>query len=298
MNPIINIENFIAIVETGSISAAAEKQQITPAASSKRLQQLEQSLGIRLLTRTTRSQAMTEAGAFYYRHQKQLLDEIERIEEHVQGMQQQLKGVLNINMPMTYGKIRLNALLIKFVEQNPDIRINCQLEDAFVDVNGGEFDLVVRIGELQDSELVARKLEAVKLMILASPEYLQRNGHPVHPRELKQHNCLHYTNLEQKDNWKFYDPDGSVYRIKTQGNFSSNNGETLKQAALQGLGIAQIPDFAAEPEVLNGQLIPLLTDYITLDLYSYAVYPSRRYLPEKTRALIDFLRENLNNERT
>lgn len=294
MNPLVHIENFITIIECGSISSAAEKQDITPAAASKRLQQLEKNLGIRLLNRNTRQISVTEAGEYYYRHQKQLLAEIERIDAHVQGMQKQLKGNLNINMPMTYGKMRLTSLLVEFLHQHPDIRVSCQFDDAFVDVNSGEYDMVVRIGNLQDSELVARKLEDVRLVIVASPTYLKQQGHPTHPNQLSDHNCLHYTNMEQREYWFFTDPSGNSLRIKTRGNFTSNNGETLKTAATGGLGIVGVPDFAIEDELEQGKLIELFPEFGTIPISAYAVYPSRRYLPEKTRSLIDFLRHKLN----
>ena len=294
MNPIAHIENFITIIDCGSITAAAEKQDITPAAASKRLQQLENNLGIRLLTRNTRQIAVTEAGEYYYRHQKQLLAEIERIDQHVQGMQKQLKGNLNINTPMTYGKMRLTVHLAEFLRKHPEIRISCKFDDAYVDVNSGEFDLVVRIGNLQDSELVARKLQDVRLMIVASPDYLKTHGHPSHPDQLRKHNCLHYTNMDQREYWLFSDSSGNSIRVKTRGNFASNNGETLKTAATQGLGIVGIPDFAIDGELERGELIELFPDFSTIPLSAYAVYPSRRYLPEKTRSLIDFLRKKLN----
>lgn len=294
MNPLSHIENFITIIENGSISSAAEKQDITPAAASKRLQQLEKNLGIRLLNRNTRQIAITEAGEYYYRHQKQLLAEIERIDEHVQGMQKQLKGNLNISMPMTYGKMRLTSLLVEFLRHHPDIQISCKFDDAYVDVNSGEFDLVVRIGNLQDSELVARKLEDVRLVIVASPDYLKQHGHPTHPNQLSQHNCLHYSNMDQREYWFFTDSSGHSLRVKTRGNFASNNGETLKTAASGGLGIVGVPDFAMGDELERGELIELFPNFGTIPISAYAVYPSRRYLPEKTRSLIDFLRNKLN----
>lgn len=294
MNPLLTIENFIVIVEQGSITAAADKLEITPAAVSKRLQSLEQSLGTRLLTRNTRQIALTEAGEYYYHHNKSLLAEMERIDEHVQGMQRVLKGNLKLNLPMTYGKKRITQLLVMFLKLHPDIAINSSLDDAIIDVNRGDYDLVIRIGELEDSELVARKLEDISLLVVASPEYLAKHGIPQLPQDLSDHNCLNYTNSEQREFWRFYDKKGQMLRIKTSGSMSCNNGEALKVATVQGLGISLIPDFALQPELEQGQLVQLLTDYRTQQLSAYAVYPSRQYLPEKTRALIHFLIANLN----
>ena len=294
MNPLTTIENFITIVEQGSITAAADKLEITPAAVSKRLQLLEQNLGTRLLTRNTRQIALTEAGEYYYHHNKSLLAEMERIDEHVQGMQRVLKGNLKLNLPMTYGKKRLTHLLVDFLKLHPDITINSSLDDAIIDVNRGEYDLVIRIGDLEDSDLVARKLEDISLLVVASPDYLAKHGTPQHPDDLKDHNCLNYTNSEQREFWRFYNPQGEIIRIKTRGSLSCNNGEALKIASLQGLGISMMPDFALQPELEQGTLVRLLTAYQTQRISAYAVYPSRQYLPEKTRALIHFLITNLN----
>lgn len=296
MNTLQMIDNFILVVEQGSITAAANHQCITSAAVSKRLKLLEQHLGTRLLTRNTRHISLTEAGEYYYHHNKNLLAEMQRVDKHVQDMQQVLKGPLKINTPMTYGKNRLTPMLVTFLELHPDIQLYSQLDDSFIDANNGEYDLIIRIGTLEDSELVARKLENISMRLVASPGYLQRHGTPTLPQHLQQHNCLHYTNMDQRSYWSFYDGTGKLERVKTQSSFSCNNGESLLIAAREGLGIALLPDFSFQSEIEDGLLIPLLPSCTFQDISAYAVYPSKRYLPEKTRTLINFLIEKLNRQ--
>ncbi len=296
MNNLLAIESFITVVESGSITAAAEKLSLTPAAVSKRLQLLERYLGTRLLTRNTRQMALTAAGDYYFHHNRSLLSEMERIDKHVQDMQGVLKGNLDINLPMTYGKNRLAPLLAQFLLQHPDIHLDTCLDDSMIDVSRGNYDLVVRIGELEDSALIARKLEDISLYLLAAPAYLDRHGYPQTPDDLARHNCLQYTNTDQRDGWRFYHRDGAQHRVRTRGSLSSNNGEALKVAVLEGLGIALLPDFTLEGEIAAGTLVRLLPDFNAYPVSAYAVYPSRRYLPEKTRALINFLVASLNSD--
>ncbi len=296
MNTLQMIQNFIHIVEHESITAAAKDLVLTPAAVSKRLQLLEKNLGTRLFTRNTRKISLTEAGEYYYLHNKTLLAELERIDKYVQDMQGILKGQLKINLPMTYGKNRLSGIIVKFLKLHPDIQLTSNLEDTFTDVSSGEYDLVVRIGQLEDSELVARKLEDIQLLLVASPDYLKQHGTPQHPTQLTEHNCLQYTLVNRRDYWQFIDLQGNPLRIKTRGNLSSNNGENLRLASESGLGISLLPEFTLTNEIESGKLIPLLTDYKTSTLTSYAIYPSRRYLPEKTRALINFFITHLQQD--
>jgi len=296
MNTLQMIQNFILVVEQGSITAAANKQSLTSAAVSKRLQQLEQHLGTSLLTRNTRRLALTEAGEYYYHHNQGLLAELERIDKHVQDMQQVLKGQLRINMPVTYGKNRLTPLLVKFLRLHPDIKIISQHEDTFTDASSGEFDVVIRIGQLEDSDLVARKLEDIATILVASPSYIKEHGLPQHPHDLQNHNCLQYTHADELNFMNFYNTEGRRERVKIRSNFQCNNGENLMVGASEGLGITWLPDFYFTSEIEDGSLVRLLPDYKFPSISAYAVYPSKRYLPEKTRSLIDFLIQNLNHD--
>jgi len=284
MNTLQLIRNFILVVEQGSITAAV----------SKRLQQLEQHLGTRLLTRNTRRLALTEAGEYYFHHNQNLLAELERIDKHVQDMQQVLKGELRINTPMTYGKNRLTRLFVRFLQQHPDIQIHSHQEDTFTDASSGEYDVVIRIGQPEDSDLVARKLEDISTRLVASPAYLERHGIPDHPQQLQQHNFLQYTHTDELNYMSFYDQQGNRERVRIKSNFRCNSGENLLIAASEGLGITRLPTFYFTSEIERGQLISLLPEYSYTSISAYAIYPSKRYLPEKTRTLINFLTENLN----
>jgi DNA-binding transcriptional LysR family regulator len=211
------------------------------------------------------------------------------VEQHLQAMQGKLSGALRINMPMTYGKVRLTKLLVRFLQQNPDIHLTAHLDDAYIDAASGDYDVVIRIGVLEDSRLIARKLENLYLIAVASPAYLERHGVPQTPADLPNHLCLHYTNVSHREGWRFYAADGQETNIQVQGPLCANNGEVLKQAAVAGLGIAMLPDFEPQDELRNGTLVPILPGYHAAAVSVYAVYPSRQFLPEKTRAVVDFL---------
>lgn len=283
------MQQFIAVVDAGSITDAADKLGLTVAAVSKRLKLLETDLGTRLLTRNTRQLAMTEAGQYYYQHCREILDEVGRVEQHLQAMQGKLSGSLRINMPMTYGKVRLTRLLLRFLQHHPEIQLTMHLDDAYVDAASGEYEVVIRIGSLGDSGLVARKLENAYLQAVASPAYLAQYGTPQTPQALSQHRGLIYTNVSQREGWTFFDSHGKPVNVQVRGQFFANNGEVLKQAAVAGVGIAFLPDFELEDTLTSGQLVRLLPDYAAPSVAVYAVYPSRQFLPEKTRALVEFL---------
>ncbi len=283
------MRNLVAVVETGSITAAADKLELTIAAVSKRLKALEQELGTRLLTRNTRQLALTEAGHYYYQHCREILEEVTRVEQQLSLMQGRLCGTLRINMPMTYGKLRLTKVLLRFMQQYPDIYLHAHLDDAYIDAASGDYDVVIRIGTLNDSRLIARKLETTSLIAVASPDYLAKHGMPQTPQDLEQHHCLHYTNVSQREAWTFFDIQGEEHKALIKGRLSVNNGEVLKQAALDGFGIVVLPDFELGDVLASGKLVKILPNYSAQTMSVYAVYPSRQFLPEKTRALVDFL---------
>ncbi len=289
MSRLAYMHNFVMVVDAGSITAAADKLELTVAAVSKRLKLLETDLGTRLLTRNTRQLALTEAGQYYYQHCCEILEEVTRVDQQLLAMQGKLSGTLRMNMPMTYGKLRLAKYLIRFLQQHPDIQLTAHLDDAYTDAASGEYDIVIRIGTLEDSRLIARKLENVYLLPVASPAYLAQHGMPLTPEALSEHDCLTYTNVSQREGWLFYDANGVETRVQVRGSLAANNGEVLKQAAIAGMGIVCLPDFELQDELLNGALVPLLPAYTGRTVSVYAVYPSRQFLPEKTRAVIDFL---------
>ena len=288
--------NFVAVVDKGSITAAADQLELTVAAVSKRLKMLETELGVRLLTRNTRQLSLTEAGHYYYQHCREIQEEVNRVDQHLLAMQGKLSGELRINMPMTYGKVRLTKLLIRFLQQHPDIHLTAHLDDAYTDAASGDYDVVIRIGVLDDSRLVARKLENAYLLSVAAPAYLQQHGTPQMPAELVQHQCLHYTNVSHREGWTLYDQAGNASNVQIRGQLCANNGEVLKQAAIAGMGVALLPDFELIAALEKGELVRILPDYSAQTVSVYAVYPSRQFLPEKTRVLVDFLISSLQVE--
>ena len=288
--------NFVAVVDKGSITAAADQLELTVAAVSKRLKMLETELGVRLLTRNTRQLSLTEAGHYYYQHCREIQEEVNRVDQHLLAMQGKLSGELRINMPMTYGKVRLTKLLIRFLQQHPDIHLTAHLDDAYTDAASGDYDVVIRIGVLDDSRLVARKLENAYLLPVAAPAYLQTHGTPQTPAELAQHQCLHYTNVSHREGWTLYDQAGNASNVQIRGQLCANNGEVLKQAAIAGMGVVLLPDFELIAALEKGKLVRILPDYSAQTVSVYAVYPSRQFLPEKTRVLVDFLISSLQVE--
>lgn len=289
MSRLAYMANFVAVVDRGSITAAADQLELTVAAVSKRLKMLETELGVRLLTRNTRQLSLTEAGHYYYQHCREIQEEVNRVDQHLLAMQGKLSGELRINMPMTYGKVRLTKLLIRFLQQHPDIHLTAHLDDAYTDAASGDYDVVIRIGVLDDSRLVARKLENAYLLPVAAPAYLQTHGTPQTPAELAQHQCLHYTNVSHREGWTLYDQAGNANNVQIRGQLCANNGEVLKQAAIAGMGVALLPDFELIAALEKGELVRILPDYSAQTISVYAVYPSRQFLPEKTRVLVDFL---------
>ena len=289
MSRLESMSHFVAVVETGSITAAADRLELTVAAVSKRLKLLEADFRVRLLTRNTRQLALTEAGHYYYQHCREIQEEVSRVDQHLLAMQGRLSGSLRINMPMTYGKLRLSKWLIRFLQEYPDIHLTAHVDDAYTDAASGDYDVVIRIGVLEDSRLVARKLENVYLMPVAAPAYLQQHGTPQTPAELAQHQCLHYTNVSHREGWMFYDPSGTAHNVQIRGQLCANNGEILKQAAIAGMGIVLLPDFELIDSLETGELVRILPEYSAQTVSVYAVYPSRQFLPEKTRVLVEFL---------
>lgn len=293
MSHLQDIRNFLLIVDQGSISAAAEYQHISTAAASKRLQQLEHYLGTRLLTRNTRQQRLSEAGEYYYQQQKNLLSELDRVDEYVRDLQGLLCGELRINLPNLYGKLRLTSHLLAFARQHQGLKLDCHYSDDFTDAQAGEFDLIIRIGRLADSGLIARALQDIHIYVVASPAYLARHDALLEPQDLSHHNCLEYSYDPNHSHWNFVDSGGSPIRVATQGNFRSNDGDSIKQALMEHHGCALMPDFLVENELQNGELQRVLENFPIEGMKAWALYPNRHYLPEKTRKMIRHLQHSL-----
>jgi DNA-binding transcriptional LysR family regulator len=291
MDRLGNMEAFVEVANARSFSAAARRLQISKSLISRQIAALECELRARLFNRTTRSLTLTEAGQRYYDQAVKILAEIEEANLSVTQLQAAPRGRLRVNAPMSFGYLHLAPAMPDFLARFPDVEIDMTMNDRIVDVVEEGFDLAVRIGRLPDSSLVARKLAPIRTVICASPAYLEQHGTPQTPDDLKRHHCLCYTNVAPSEEWRFVGADGRSSSVEVKGRFRANNGDTLRTAALGGLGIAHLPSFIVGRDLQAATLVSLLADFVPRDLALHAVYPHSRHLSPKTRSFIDFLAE-------
>lgn len=286
------LDVFVTVVEEQGFSAAAKRLDSTPAAVSRRIKSLEQRLGVRLLQRTTRKVQLTEAGELYFREVSRLLGELRQVEQQLDEVTGQATGELRIVAPMSFGQRRLAPVVARFALAHPKLRVSLMLDDRETDIVSAGLDLAVRIAYPTDSSLVARPIASVPRYLCASPEYLARRGTPQTPRELLQHDCLHYNVISEREEWTFGGAEGDE-TIVIRAVFCSNNGEVLAEAAMQGLGITLLPDFIIEDALADGRLVRILEGRERSPLTLSVLYPSRHHVPAKTRLLIDYMVEQL-----
>ncbi|MDW6094172.1 LysR family transcriptional regulator [Vibrio rhizosphaerae] len=279
---------FVAVVELGSFSAAASQLNITKSAVSKRLTQLEEILGVRLFHRTTRKIHLTEAGERLYFYASQSLDYAKQGLDSVLELQGEPQGKLKIATPMSFGVRHIAPYICEFMKQYPKLDIEMEFEDQMVDLLQGGFDLAIRIGRLPVSNMIAKRLSDCQSVLCASPEYLAQSGSPEHPTDLRHHNCLLYSYFRGGQAWTFHQRD-KEYKVVPKGNLIMNNSEGIRRAALDGLGIAQLPTFMISKDLTAGLLTPVMSRYHLPNHAVYAVYPDRQYLPHKVRLFIDFI---------
>lgn len=279
---------FAKVVATGSYAEAARRLGLTRSAVSKAVMELEQLLGARLLDRTTRRVTPTEAGLAYYERCVAILADVEETEMQVSRLHDEPRGVLKINAPMSFGILYLGDAVAEFMRRYPELRIELVLNDRFIDPLEEGVDVTVRIGALADSSLIARRLAPARRALVASPDYLARNGAPGSLDDLANHRCLAYGHLAPTHKWQFVDGAETV-TVQYTAALCSNNGEVLRAAALAGNGIANLPTFIVGPDIAAGLLSLLLPHYPPTELGIYALYAPNRYLAAKTRVFIDFL---------
>ncbi len=289
------MEVFAEVVEAEGFSAAARSLGISKSAVSKQIGRLEDRLGVRLLNRTTRRLSLTEAGATFYEASRRVLDEAEAAETAVSNLAEAPHGLLKLNAPMSFGFLHLARAIPEFHARYPQIVVDAVMNDRFVDLIEEGYDLAIRIGGLRDSSLIARRLAPSRALLCASPDYLARRGEPRQPAELAEHDCLIYSNVDQRDLWRFQGPRGPL-RVKVKGPFLANNGDALCSAALAGMGIALLPSFIVSPHLLSGRLVPVMCGFPLGEQGIYAVYPHHRNLSVKVRAFVDFLIERFGPE--
>lgn len=295
MNSLTDIAVFTQVVDSGSFTAAAEALSLSKSVVSKYVTRLEDRLGARLLNRTTRRLSLTEVGRAFYERSRRALHEIEEAEAEISRLQGEPRGTLRLNTPMSFGILHVAPALPDFLRQYPEVSIDMNLDDRKVDVIEEGFDLSVRISELPDSSLVARRLGPCRHAVVAAPAYLERHGTPTTPDELQHHNVITYRHQEAARNWHFRAQDGTPVSVPVSGSVQTNNSLALREALLGGVGITRTPTFAVGQDIQAGRLRPLLVNYQTLELSIFLVYPQRRHLSPKVRAFVDFFAERISN---
>ncbi|WP_217517474.1 LysR family transcriptional regulator [Vibrio metschnikovii] len=279
---------FVAVVESGSFSLASERLGMTKSAVSKRISSLEDNLGTRLFHRSTRKLTLTESGEQFSDYARNSVYIAQQGIAAATLNQGSPKGTLKINAPMTFSRLHLVPHLKEFLDLYPDIKVILSMDDKIVDMVEGAYDVGIRIGELKDSSLIARKLAKCNSVVCAAPEYLQRAGIPNTPNDLKNHNCIYYSLFQAGVEWTFLKADKKL-KVEPTGNFIVNNSDVICEMLLQGLGICQMPTFIVQKYLNTGQLVQVLTTY-NLPAHSiFAVYPERRHMPEKVKVFIDFI---------
>lgn len=282
----MDMEIFARVVTAGSMSAAGREMGLSPAVVSKRLRRLEDRLGTRLLQRTTRQISLTEAGQGFYERVVAILASIEEAETYVSRRSAMARGTLRVSAPTSFGRMHIAPHLSAFLKANPDLAINLELSDEFVDIVGGGFDLAIRIAELTDSSLVARRLAPIHRVLCATPGYLHAHGTPRTIHDLSQHVCLAAAN---QDPWKLEGPDGPI-AVRASGPIQTNSSEVIREAVINGVGIALRSTWDIGAELRAGKLQVVLPQYrASRHVGVHAVYPSRRFLPAKVRVFIDYL---------
>jgi DNA-binding transcriptional LysR family regulator len=291
MDRLAALEAFVKIAETQSFSEAAARLGVSKSALSRQVSWLEAELGARLFHRTTRSLTLTEVGRGYLDRVSQILADLQQADESVSALQTAPRGRLRVNAPMSFGFLHLAPALPDFLARCPELEIDVAMNDRFVDLVEEGFDVAVRIGALQDSSLIVRRLAPIRRVICASPAYLAAHGAPATPQDLRHHQCLLNTNLAPGREWRFVSPDGKPIAVSVGGRISMNNGDALRIAALNGLGLIDLPTFIVGRDLQSGALVSVLDGFVPQTMALHAVYPHARHLSPKVRVFIDFLAE-------
>jgi DNA-binding transcriptional LysR family regulator len=281
---LLDVLAFVRVVETGSFARAAERMGLSKPALSRRVARLEERLGARLLTRTARGAQPTQVGQAYYERAAAILADLEAAQEVVAQAVTQVAGPIRLSAPLSFGVEHLAPALAEFAGLHPQVELDIEYEDRNVDLAAGGYDLAVRIGNLADSSLVARRIAPVRKHAIASPAYLDLRGRPGRPADLAGHDALVYGN----EQWRFR-VGGRWETVRVQARMRANNGEMLRAAAQAGLGICLLPSFIAAPAIADGSVEVILRDFPLEEGALHAVMPPGRAVTARVRALVDFL---------
>ena len=286
------LREFVAVVDEGGFTAAADVLDVSISFVSREDKRLEERLNTRLLHRTTRTVRLTDMGRIYYQRAREIHDRIEALESDMADLQELPKGTIRITAAGIYAERYVAPALAEFMIKYPEVSIELDTRMDVVDMLEEGFDLAVRMhGALPDSSLVARKVTRRRVMVCASPAYLARRGRPGTPDELTSHNCLKLPRMP----WRFSYPD-EIRTVKVRGNWKCDNGRSLVTAAVRGIGLVRLTDYYLDDELRRGEIEVVLEQYEVKDAFTWIVYPERKHLPIRVRFLIDFLTERLKRE--
>ncbi len=295
MGQIEDIRAFVQIVEQESIGKAAEQAGIAKSAMSRKLRLLEERMETVLIARTTRQWSLTEAGRQYYERGLGVIHAVDEFEAHVRNEDLELKGEIRVSVPLYFGKVSLTLPLLEFAKIHPEVQLNVEFSDRLVDVIGEHFDLVIRISDLQDSSLIARNLCQTRHVVCTSPNYIANTTAITEPRDIRAHRIVQFGS-SKRPKWMFTSPKGKDIIVPLTASMNSHDGAFLIDAAEQGLGIVRVPDFLAKTSLDTGRLVQILKSYEIKSRGIYIIYPEARYLPHRTRALMEFLLARIVND--
>lgn len=289
MDTLTRMQAFIEVVDAEGFTAAARKLGRSKALMSKYVRELEDELGILLLNRTTRQFSLTEAGQLYYHSANDILKRVADMQDSVREAGSGLHGKLRVSAPRSLTDIEIGLPIVEFAAEYPQLTLDVNLDDRMVDLVEDGYDVAIRIARLADSGLIARKLAEFRLLLVASPKFIEKHGAPTKPRDLLNYPAISDTNWRGRNNWVFLDKEGADVTVTVTPVIEVNSPEVAKRAALAGLGITMVPEFSVENEIREGLLVSILEDRFPTGSGVYAVYPHRRHVPAKVRVFVDFM---------
>lgn len=296
MDRLTSLGVFVAAVEEGSFAAAARRFGLSPAMAGKHVSEIEARLNARLLQRTTRRLTLTDAGQAYYERSKQILEAFDEANREASDSQGAARGVLRVAAPVTFGAMHLGQVVAQYVEDHPQVNVEVVLGDRYVDLLDAGIDVAIRIGRLKDPALVTRRIAPCRMVVCASPEYIERHGAPLEPGDLLQAPRLAFSEAVSAGDWTLFDASNRAHVIDGPSRISANNTQMLLAAALVGTGIAYGPTFVFGAHLRRGELVVLLPEYRATELVIQAVYPSARRIPFKVSRFVDYLADAFGDE--
>lgn len=293
LDDITSVLVFAEVVSAGSYSVAAKKLGLSKSAVSKRVSALEERMGVRLLTRTTRRLALTEAGSTLYERCGRLRGDADEAMEEATSLHQVPRGLLRVNAAATLACRYMAPLIPEFLSRHPGLSLELAAVDRNIDPVAEGFDIVLRVGKQSESSLTSRKIATARRVVVGAPAYLARHGVPREPRELASHNCVRFTHIPMRDEWRFADPSGKEFSVPVKTTFFANGAETIVPAVLASVGLAVLPAFTVATELKSGQLQVVLGEWMPPAVGVYAMHGHQRQAPAKVRAFLDFFTERL-----